>query len=67
MRGDLIQTFKILNNVDDLPINTFFKMANDRHNYATRNTVTILKIFMTHGRNKTPVLTYSICNLIKSF
>ena len=41
VRGDLIQTFKIVHQIDDLPIDTFFKMAGDRHNHATRNIVTI--------------------------
>ena len=41
MRGDLIQTFMIIQQIYDLPINTFFKMAGDRHNQATHNTVTI--------------------------
>ena len=39
VRGDLIQTFKIVNQVDDLPITTFFQFA--RHNHATRHTVTV--------------------------
>ena len=30
-----------MNQIDDLPINTFFKLASDRHNHATRNSVTI--------------------------
>ena len=41
VRGDLIQTFKIINQVDDIPIDTFFEMASDRHNHSTRKTVTI--------------------------
>ena len=41
VRGDLIQTFKIINQIDDLPIDTFFKMVSDTHNHATRNTVTL--------------------------
>ena len=39
LRGDLIQTFKIVNQIDDLPISTFFQMAG--HGHATRNVVTI--------------------------
>ena len=35
IRGDLIQTYKILHQVDDLPSSTFFKFA-DAHNYPTR-------------------------------
>ena len=30
-----------MNHIYDLPINTFFKLAGDRHNHATRNSVTI--------------------------
>ena len=41
LRGDMIQTFKIVNQVDDIPINTFFDMARDRHKHHTRNTVII--------------------------
>ena len=41
VRGDLIQAYKIVNQIDDLPIDTFFKMAGDRHSHATRNTVNI--------------------------
>ena len=41
LRGDMIQTFKIVNQVDDIPINTFFDMARDRHEHHTRNTVII--------------------------
>ena len=41
VRGDLIQTFKILHQVDDIPIDTFFQMAGAEHNHATRHTVTV--------------------------
>ena len=41
MRGDLIQAFKIVNQIDDIPISTFFKMAADSHNHATRNAATV--------------------------
>ena len=41
VRGDLIQTYKIMHQIDDLPINTFFEMAGERHNHATRNAMTI--------------------------
>ena len=41
VRGDLIQTYKIMNQIDDLPIDTFFKLAGDRHNHTTRHSVTI--------------------------
>ena len=40
LRGDLIQTFKILNQVDDIPVNTFFQIAGSGH--ATRHTVTVI-------------------------
>ena len=42
VRGDLIQTFKIVNQIDDLPVDKFFKSAEDRHSHATRNKVTII-------------------------
>ena len=42
VRGDLIQTYKIVNQIDDLNVNNFFKMAEDRHNHATRRQVTIV-------------------------
>ena len=41
LRGDMIQTFKIVNQVDDLPISTFFEMAGERHDHRTRNAVII--------------------------
>ena len=41
VRGDMIQTFKIVNQIDDLAIDTFFTMAGDSHTHATRNTVVI--------------------------
>ena len=41
VRGDLIQTFKIVSQVDDLPISTFFEMVGERHGHATRNAVTV--------------------------
>ena len=40
-RGDLIQTFKIINQVDDIPINTFFKICGSDHHHATRGAVTV--------------------------
>ena len=36
IRGDMIQTYKILHQVDDLPVSTFFKIAGANHNHATR-------------------------------
>ena len=41
VRGDLIQTYKIINQIDDISIDTFFTMAGDRHSHATRNTAVI--------------------------
>ena len=35
-RGDLIQTFKILHQCDNIPVSTFFKMAGSNHGHATR-------------------------------
>ena len=40
IRGDLIQTYKIVNQIDDTPVDTFFKMTADSHNHATRNAAT---------------------------
>ena len=40
-RGDLIQTYKIMNQVDDIPVNTFFKIAGEGHDHATRSAVII--------------------------
>ena len=36
VRGDMIQTYKILHQVDDLPVSTFFNIAGANHNHATR-------------------------------
>ena len=36
IRGDMIQTYKILHQVDDLPVSTFFEIAGANHNHATR-------------------------------
>ena len=36
IRGDMLQTYKILHQVDDLPVSTFFKYAGANHNHATR-------------------------------
>ena len=41
VRGDMIQTFKILHQIDDIPIETFFQMAGADHNHATRGAVVI--------------------------
>ena len=39
VRGDMIQTFKIVNQIDDIPIETFFKIT--FHSHATRTAVTV--------------------------
>ena len=36
VRGDLIQTYKILHQVDDIPVSTFFTVAGAHHSHATR-------------------------------
>ena len=36
IRGDLIQTYKILHQVDDIPVSTFFTIAGANHSHATR-------------------------------
>ena len=42
VRGDLIQTYKIMHQVDDIPIETFFQVAGADHDHATRNAVTVI-------------------------
>ena len=37
--GDMIQTFKIVNQIDDIPIETFSKIT--FHSHATRTAVTV--------------------------
>ena len=44
LRGDLIQAFKIFNGLDNIPINSIFKLC---HNTNTRNS--LFKIFVTHA------------------
>ena len=39
VRGDMIQTYKIVNQINDIPIETFFKIAD--HSHATRTAVTV--------------------------
>ena len=41
VRGDMIQTYKIVHQIDDIPIETFFKFAGAEHGHATRNAATI--------------------------
>ena len=36
VRGDLIQTYKIMHQVDDIPVSTFFQLAGAHHHHATR-------------------------------
>ena len=40
-RGDLIETYKIVQQIDDIPIGTFFQMAGANHGHATRVAVTV--------------------------
>ena len=35
-RGDMIQTFKIMHQIDDIPVDTFFRVSGAQHNHATR-------------------------------
>ena len=42
VRGDMIQTFKIVQQIDSVPISSFFELSNDNHNHATRQAVTII-------------------------
>jgi hypothetical protein len=60
LRGDLIQTYKILNQVDDIPVNTFFKIAGENHGHATRHTVTVIP-----GEQSEESLNVSNMNLVK--
>ena len=36
VRGDLIQTYKVLHQVDDIPVSTFFEVAGAHHSHSTR-------------------------------
>ena len=60
LRGDLIQTFKILHQVDDIPINTFFEIAGGNHRHATRHTVTVIP-----GVESEELVNVSNTNLVK--
>jgi ribonuclease P/MRP protein subunit RPP40 len=40
-RGDMIETYKIVNRIEDVEPSTFFSIASDHHNHATRQAVTI--------------------------
>ena len=42
IRGDLIQTFKIMHQIYDIPISTFFNIAGAHHNHATRLAGTVV-------------------------
>ena len=46
IRGDLIQTFKIFNNIDDVPVNSIFTTNNNN----TRNSEG--KVFIKHSSSK---------------
>ena len=54
VRGNLIQTFKIVNQIDDIPVDTFFKFASNEHGHATRNAANI---------NMEGDIPYSVSNL----
>ena len=60
LRGDLIQTYKILHQVDDIPINMFFQIASEKHGHATRHAVTVIP-----GEESEQALTVSNMNLVK--
>ena len=40
-RGDMIETFKILHGIEDVDPTTFFTLASDRHDHATRQATVI--------------------------
>ena len=61
LRGDLIQTFKIINQVDDIPIDTFFQIAGENHGHATRHAVTVIP-----GENPDETRSVNNMNLVKS-
>jgi ribonuclease P/MRP protein subunit RPP40 len=42
LRGDMIQTYKIINQVDRIEVSTFFQMAGENHHHATRQAVTFI-------------------------
>ena len=41
-RGDMIETFKILRNIDNVASNKFFTTSSDQHEYATRYATVML-------------------------
>ena len=41
LRGDMIQTFKIVNKIDDVDPSDFFTFATSQHSYATRQAATV--------------------------
>ena len=41
-RGDMIQTFKIIHQIDDIPVDSLFEMAGDDHQHGTRQAVTFI-------------------------
>ena len=51
VRGDLIQTFKIMHQVDDIPVDTFFQVAGANHDHATRQAVTVTQEGGTSNMN----------------
>ena len=41
MRGGMIQTFKIMHQLEDIPVDTFFQVSGSAHNHATRQATDI--------------------------
>ena len=50
-RGDFIQTYKIMHQVDDIPVETFFKAAGEGHEHALRGAVIISEEGETKNMN----------------
>ena len=42
-RGDMIQTFKLVQRIEDVNASKFFQFSSDTHNHATRQSTTILE------------------------
>ena len=40
-RGDMIETFKIIHNIEDIDPSKFFSFSSNNHNYATRQATVI--------------------------
>ena len=41
-RGDMLQTYKIIHQVDDIPVNSLFRMAGNDHRHGTRQSVAFI-------------------------